>query len=550
MARGLTLGIILLLGGGWRILEATARWRDPLPFGDEHQYFAMGLGLRDGELLAETARPWRPTARRAPLYPALISFAAGPEDSPGRVRGLNAFLAILTILLAYALAAQAHSALAGLAAAGLVAANGALAAWSGTVFIETAYGFLILLAAAALAEWSRRHDERSSAALGLAAGASLLCRSNLFAVPVAAAAWLLRRQGRAGGRAAVLLLACATLPLAPWALRNALQFGRFIPLDDRAVTPLTYLASAGAVRAAPHRTFSVESTPLLEAQQRELAGAGDVEELYDRMEALTRRNLLREPLVFLKAWAARLAVALATLARLLPWPCALLLVVGLGLLRGPPWGSLYALGGYFVFLYSLVAFQDRYLLPVLPLALVLAGAAAAELAGRVGGVGLAAESGGLERTALAVPAAAAALACALCFVRLARESGKPRAVAAREWADRGWESLREGRPAEAEGFFDRAAAAASAWPEPYLGRAVANARLGGGRAGADVNEAIGRLYRPWSGHMDDLTASWAAAAFEARAGWLEKRGRKRAAAADALRARRLRGAVDSGWEKK
>lgn len=538
------LAMILAIGGAWRLLEARARYNEPLAFGDEYQYFAMGLGVRDGGLLADMARPWRPSARRAPLYPALVGLAAGPRDEPGRVRLLQAWLSILVLLLVYALGTVFHSRLAGLAAAALYAASAPSAAWCGTLFIETVFGLLVLCVAGALAWWSRAPTGRSFAAFGLALAASLLCRSNLFAVPFLAAAWLLWKDRAAGARRAALVLAAALLPLLPWAARNARWLDRFIWLDDRAGTPLVYLATAGAVRAAPHAGFSIESTPTLEEQEGELSQAGDVEELYDRMQALARRNLLERPAVFAKAWALRAAVIVSTFARQLSWPCAALLVAGLGLLRGPPWRALYALLGYFLGLYSLVAFQDRYLLPALPLGLLLAGAAGAELAARLGGTPTTAGESGLERRLLFGCAACAGLMLAASLVAVAREFGVPRAVAARVLADEGWRLVEAARPAEALESFERAAAAAPKWPEPAVGRATARLAANDPAALHDLNEAIRLSYRPWAGYLDTVTAGWAVAALNARAGHLQTRGLRAAAAADRLRAARLKAGIE------
>ncbi|MBI4346824.1 MAG: hypothetical protein HY553_08205, partial [Elusimicrobia bacterium] len=359
----------------------------------------------------------------------------------------------------------------------------------------------------------------------------------LFAVAPVAAAWLWRR-GRP--KAAALEHASCAAAVAPWALRNAYWFGRFIPLDDRAVTPLAYLASAGAVRAAPHLTLSIERTPLIDAQSERLAEAKDVEALYDEMQALTRLNLRERPGTYLRAWATRCAVAANSFIRAVGRPGAALLVVGLVILTGPIYRGLFLLLAYFVGQYTLVAFQDRYLLPAAPLALTLAGIALAEAASRAAGVPFASAPVRLRRAVLGLAGAAAAAAGLLSWGRLAGEFGRPRALVAREEADAGWAALREGEPGRAKGRFDRATAAMPGWPEGHLGRAVARAKLGDPDAVADANEAIRRARRPWSSYIDELSAEWAAAALEARAGRLEKRGRARAAAADLARAEALR----------
>ncbi|MCX5787835.1 MAG: hypothetical protein NTX64_04900, partial [Elusimicrobia bacterium] len=537
------LAIVLVLGGAWRGLQARARYHEPLGFGDERMYFAMGAGLQDGRVLGETGRPWRPTARRAPLYPSLISAVAGRPPQPGRVRMVQAALSCVELLLAFALGASLHSPLAGAAGAAFVAANSALAAWTGTVYIETVYGFLVLCAAAALALWASRPDAWRSAALGAVLGTTLLCRSNLFAAPVLCAGWLARRgpgpgsgrPGRGPGarRAALALLLCAAAPLAPWALRNACRFGRFIPFEDRAVAHALYLASAGAARAPSDFGFAADRTPLMEAQAGALMGAKDSETLYGGLSYLAFQNLWRRPWAYAWGWAKRCAAMLAVFVRLAGWPCAALLIAGWPLLTAPAWRALYLLFLYYLAVLSLVAFQDRYLLPVLPLALTLAAAALAELTARL--EGRAKEPEALAQGPAAGRAASAgfvlafgALAC-MAFVsvlRLAQEAADPVALRARDVEDRGWRAFEAGRLDEAERAFSAAVVLDPASPEPWLGRA--NARKGEG-ALADVNVAIARAWRPWSAELDDVTAAWAAAAFERRAALWEAQAATRTA---------------------
>src|SRR5581483_6786403 len=50
-ATAAALAAILALGGAWRVLEARARAGEPLAFGDERMYFAMGVGLKEGRVL-------------------------------------------------------------------------------------------------------------------------------------------------------------------------------------------------------------------------------------------------------------------------------------------------------------------------------------------------------------------------------------------------------------------------------------------------------------------------------------------------------------------
>lgn len=538
----MALALIVALGGAWRLLEAKARYHEPLPFGDEYMYFVKGLGLREGRVLGDPARPWAPSARRAPLFPALISAAAGEPPEPGRVRLLQAALSVLSLLLTYAAGALAHSRLAGVCAAGLAAASPALAASPSVLNIEAVYGFLVLLAGAAFARWAERPDAGRAAAAGLAVAAALTCRSNLFAAPLAAAAWALRRHGKRAAVPALVLLACAYLPLAPWTLRNARWLGRFVPLEDKVATHVFYLASAGAVRGPATPRFSEERTPLLDEQVAELMEAEGAEELVGRMRSRTVENVLRRPWVYLWAWARRCPAVLAAHQRQVSAACLALAVVGLRLGPGPATAALYALLAYCLGLSTVAAFLDRHLLAAAPLSLCLAGIAVAELARRLGPgpEALPAPSGRrLAAGALAAGAAAASLLYGLAVWRLFQEWRGPRAVEARSRADQGWRAL-EARSPEAAAHFEAAAALLPRAPEPALGLGLARAARGDPRALSDLNAAIGLTHRPWTAYVDDASALCAAAALEARARLFAERGRAAAAASDAVRAARLR----------
>ena len=101
---------------------------------------------------------------------------------------------------------------------------------------EILYKLLVGLAAVLLAWRAQRPTRARSAALGLAVGASLLCRSPLFLFPPLLAAYELARA-RAGERRSLLpglgvLLLASYILLVPWTLMNWRVHGRFIPLED------------------------------------------------------------------------------------------------------------------------------------------------------------------------------------------------------------------------------------------------------------------------------------------------------------------------------
>ncbi|NLW94281.1 MAG: glycosyltransferase family 39 protein [Chlamydiae bacterium] len=167
-------------------------------------------------------------ATRPPLYPLFLA-AVYRLVGDGRVGAAcaQAFLGAATALLAFETARRLCGPRGGLVAGLLVACYPGLIVYTGLLMSETLY---TLLFAAALFVLAR--DEPPAAGACAAAGAllGLACLTRSVAagfIPVAAA-WLCLR---AGWRRGALLLLVAAAALAPWTARNALRYGRFVPLD-------------------------------------------------------------------------------------------------------------------------------------------------------------------------------------------------------------------------------------------------------------------------------------------------------------------------------
>jgi len=239
---------------------------------DETEYFRVGLDLAHGRGFAfYDSYRWL----RAPLYPLFLGFFFWLGQDHARLATLvQVLLSTATVYGFYLLGRRLFSPRAGLAAALLAALLLPLATFPALFMAETLFTFLLV--ASFLALWqiptaapARRW--RWAAAAGALLGLAALTRAVALAFVPLAAAWLWvvlwREKGperpgdsararvgepgqrRTGGPARtrvgrwlawplgralalpMLLGAAALATIAPWTIRNAVVYQRFIPLD-------------------------------------------------------------------------------------------------------------------------------------------------------------------------------------------------------------------------------------------------------------------------------------------------------------------------------
>lgn len=208
--------------------------------GDEREYYAAAAILADGRgFVFFDEGLWV----RPPLYVALLAGLFrlfGPERLP--VWLAQTALSTATVALVYLLGRLFYDERGGRAvarlAAGLCALYLPFAVYSRLLLSETLFNFLLLLAFVALTWHARRGGRRALVLAGLALGAAILTRGIALGFLAAIPVWLLafeRGDGyarwRRAARRSALVLGVALLAVAPWTARNALAYGRLIPVE-------------------------------------------------------------------------------------------------------------------------------------------------------------------------------------------------------------------------------------------------------------------------------------------------------------------------------
>jgi 4-amino-4-deoxy-L-arabinose transferase-like glycosyltransferase len=233
---------IAVAGVALRVVYLLTIGRSVTGIGDWWFYHWQANAIADGFGFVE---PYRlefdhielPSAGHPPLYPLVLSAVSllGGDGTLAH-RALGIPIGAVTIVLVGLLGRRAGGDRVGLLAAAICAVYPLMIATDGALMSETLYGALI--AGSLLAAWRLLDRPGAWIALGTGAliGLAALTRSEaLLLVPLLA--WPVCVRGGAGWplRAGVAALGCA-LVIAPWTIRNLVQFERLIPISNNDAT--------------------------------------------------------------------------------------------------------------------------------------------------------------------------------------------------------------------------------------------------------------------------------------------------------------------------
>lgn len=232
------LAAIAAFGVALRVVYLLTIGRSVTGIGDWWFYHWQANAIANGLGFVE---PYRlefdhlqlPSAGHPPLYPlvlSVVSLAGGDGVMAHRALGIP--IGAVTIVLVGLLGRRAGGDRVGLIAAAICAAYPLMVATDGALMSETLYGALI--AGTLLAAW--RLLDRPAVPIALATGALIglaaLTRSEaLLLVPLLA--WPVAYRAGPGWplRAAAATAACVVV-IAPWTIRNLIQYERLVPISN------------------------------------------------------------------------------------------------------------------------------------------------------------------------------------------------------------------------------------------------------------------------------------------------------------------------------
>jgi hypothetical protein len=345
------------------------------------RYDPIALSLMAGEGFAIDGKPVASSPPLYPLFLAAVYSVTGPSAVAARsALGLvDAAGCVILLLIAWRLLDERTALVTGLALALCpYLVYHVLTAGNDTLFLV--FHDLFLLAWVA----SRQRPAASRWALvGAALALATLTRAVSLLLPLPVIGLTLldhRRDLRRGLVYGAVFAACFAAVLAPWTVRNLVRFGRFVPVQTTGGYHLL-LATSG--------TPLPEPGPLDQPAAPRRSKDVDVDARYYH-QALER--ILHHPGTYLRAMAGRLVqmwyrTHSGRFERPLMAANALLLALaaaGLVLARSRWWSLLAAVLviAYYVALHSVLFAIFRYLLPTVPVLVMLASVPVAVLLGR------------------------------------------------------------------------------------------------------------------------------------------------------------------------
>lgn len=377
------LAVALLLGGALRLYHASSLYRQYLPHVDQEEgYYEAGMALLSGHTLG-LIPDFRPSAFRAPFYPAFIALVESPwtHPHPGHVRLAQVAVSCLDVALVFGLATAIASPWAGVAAAAWTALELEQILGVSALNVHGFYAFPILALCAALLIWLERRGAAAGCLLGFMLGVSLLTRSAHFPFPLMFAGaylfwWKFPESLAVRFRRLALVGGVTLLTLSPMIARNYVQFKKFILLDSHKGSYILLTSSSG-----PHLTTTVDQAlDVAESiepgfRARNLSGG----ELHGAMLSLALRNMRAHPLDY--AWYCVQRFFLFWGGLWLPW---LLALAALMLDRDNKRLQAAALVAASFSGYAIAGGAPEYRAAVVPALLALAGCGLAALARRFG----------------------------------------------------------------------------------------------------------------------------------------------------------------------
>lgn len=196
-----------------------------------------------------------PSAFRPPMYPLALAAVVKLGGGLTAQRGLSTILGVLTVLLMFMISRRIWGPRVALVTAAIGSVFPPLVVFGASILSETLFIPLVLSATWAVLQYRREMRVRWAVAAGIAFGLAVLTRTSGLPALIAlvAGVWLGRPLlARSSLVAPLALTLAAVVAIAPWSIRNTLDFHRFVPLGTGAGYALAGTYNGEARADGPH----------------------------------------------------------------------------------------------------------------------------------------------------------------------------------------------------------------------------------------------------------------------------------------------------------
>jgi len=304
--------------------------------GDSREYIALARNLASTHTFTrDTTPPFRPELFRTPIYPLFLTLPLflTPHSSPGAsflalALALQLLLSLLTVWLAWKLGLElglppTTAAFAAL----LVGLSPNLAFLSSKLISEALFTPLLLICILLLNRHRLSGRVVDIVGAGICSGLLILTRPIATFFPLLMAAYVvwheLRKTGEAGKtgtvpraersgglspvfqgiRSSLLLLASASVVVAPWVIRNGQKTGRYI--ISTAFEHNIYLYDAATVLASERGISIPQARDVMKAEAEMEFGPIDTTDegtMWQKLSTVARRHFFRNPARAAPVW--------------------------------------------------------------------------------------------------------------------------------------------------------------------------------------------------------------------------------------------------------
>jgi hypothetical protein len=244
----IALGIIAIVAFGIRVAFVNSEGRQALTAGDSSFYFHITLQIVDGEgynrpydLHADPPERLA-TAEHPPLFPLVLAVpAALGFRSLHDLEIASSLIGVLTVVMVGLLGRRVVGAGAGVVAAGIAAIYPMFFQPSGLLFSEPLFEALVIGALLLTYDLLERSTTRRWILLGVVIGLAALTRGEgllLLAVLAGPLIWRHASHWRERLKPALLVGVATLIVVAPWMIRNAVEFDAFVPISTNTSTAI------------------------------------------------------------------------------------------------------------------------------------------------------------------------------------------------------------------------------------------------------------------------------------------------------------------------